>query len=91
MASSVEAFDKFRMWKKSRTVLKVTVLTKGGYPNILTGEVVSVIEETFSVGFLDPKTRKAWVNDFRDASFRLGKRSLEAERSTGELLMVEEL
>lgn len=81
-----DAFDKFRMWKKSQTALKLTVLAKGETPTVFTGEVVSVVEEMQVVGFL-VAGRSALPCDFRGATFRIGKWKLEAEREGGSLCM----
>jgi hypothetical protein len=89
MASSKEAFERFGMWKKSRTVLKLTVLTKGGMPNILRGEVASLDEREGLVGFAVTATRDFVTLDFNGASFKIGKRVVEGERR-GDLLTFEE-
>lgn len=79
MASSSEAFAKFRIWKNSNTVLKVTVVTKGGKPDILRGWIFSVDEPNFLVGFA-LKDRSLRTFDVSDADFRVGSRIVEAER-----------
>lgn len=91
MASSREAFDKFWTWKNSSTVLKLTVLTNGGKPEILVGEIASIDEELSLVAFAITRERSFRVIDFSDASFSIGKRLLEAERPTGDRLMCEEV
>jgi electron transfer flavoprotein alpha/beta subunit len=92
MASSKEAFEKFRMWKNSRTVLKLTVLTNGGTPDIFMGRVAAVDEDSWQVSFAVSKDRSYRVITFVGASFLLGGRRLEAERSEeGNFLMCEEI
>jgi len=91
MASSKEALDRFRMWKKSNTVLKVTVLTKGEKPETLTGTVSAIDEELLLIGFAVPRIK--WFRNvcLDGASFTIGKRSLLAEISAEEVLTCEEL
>lgn len=91
MASSREAFDKFLMWKNSRTVLKLTVLTNDGNPPTkLRVEVVSVIEDELGVGFLTTG-REAFALDFSGASFEIGKLVLKAEKTSGEVFKFDEV
>lgn len=92
-ASSLkEAFAKFKTWKKSRTPLKLTVLPRYETPEIFVGEIASVDEESFLVGFAESKTRSYLPPiDLGDASFVIGKFVLEARRPTGDVLTCEEL
>jgi hypothetical protein len=92
MASSREAFEKFRRWKKSKTVLRLTVLTNGGTPDTFMGRVAAVDEDSWQVSFAVAKDRSYRVITFLGASFLLGKRRLEAERpEEGDFLMCEEV
>jgi hypothetical protein len=91
MASSREAFEKFRKWKKSKTVLRLTVLTNGGTPDTFMGRVAAVDEDSWQVSFAVSKDRSYRVVDFEGASFVLGKRMLEAERLNGDFLACVEL
>jgi hypothetical protein len=90
MASSKEAFAKFGLWKASSTVLKLTAVTKGEMPEILRGEISSLDEELCLVGFAVTATRSYKGIDFGGASFRVGKRVVEAERGE-DCLMFEEI
>lgn len=90
MASSKDAFFRFRMWKKSQTVLNLTTLTKGGTPEKLVGEIFSIDDEALLVGFVVHKTRDFRCIRFADASFGLEERALSAERPTGDVLRFEE-
>jgi len=90
MASSKEAFAKFGVWKESRTVLKLIAVTKGGIPEILRGRISSLDEELRLVGFAVTATRSFKAIDFSDASFRVGKCVVEAERRE-DCLMFEEI
>ena len=91
MASSKEAFEKFVRWKNSRTVLKFTFVTKGGMPETLVGQIMGTEEDSFLVFFGVRETRELRLIDFGDATFRIGKLLLEAERSTGDWLTFEEM
>jgi hypothetical protein len=90
MASSEEAFDRFWRWKKASTVLKLTVLTKGGTPERFIGEIFAIDDEALVVGFLASNTRDFRQICFADASFGLEDRALSAERTTGDVLRFEE-
>jgi hypothetical protein len=90
MDSSKDAFDKFWMWKKSRTLLRVTVLTNGEPPEVFTGAVILPEEEFLRVSFADHDTRALRVVDFSECSFRVGERVLLAERAEGESFRCEE-
>jgi hypothetical protein len=91
MASAEDIFSRFWMWKKSHTVLRLTVLTKGGTPEKLIGEIAAIDEDAFLVSFVTRKKgdfRTIWLGD---ASFGLEDRVLSAERLTGDILRFEEL
>jgi len=90
MASSTEAFRKLGSWKKSKTVLRVTILTKGGMPNILTGMVLATDAEAMQVGFAALPSRDIGALDLSGAVFSVGKHSLEARRSPEDILLFEE-
>jgi hypothetical protein len=90
MASSEEAFARFWRWKKAHTVLKLTVLTKGGMPEKLIGAIVAIDDEALVVGFVVHKTHEFPRISFADASFGLEVRALSAERPTGDVLRFEE-
>ncbi len=83
MASSKEAFDKLGMWKKSRTVLKLTMLTKGGMPNIFRGEISWLDADSEVVTFVESATRDILPIDLSGASFKVGKRAVEATHAIG--------
>jgi len=86
MASSSDAFRMLGNWKKSKTVLKVTVLTKGGIPETLRGLIMAVDEEAMLVTFASLPSRGMGNLDLRGTEFTLGKRSLTAARSPEEIL-----
>ncbi len=90
MASSREAFDKFGTWKKRRTVLKLTVLTKEGIPEILRGRISSFDVECKLVGFSVMATRDFPTLDLNGAKFKVGKRMVEVSREEEDLLVFEE-
>jgi hypothetical protein len=56
MASSREAFLRFEMWKKSRTVLRLTVYDRGAEDHF-TGSIYHVDPEEEIVGFVETATR----------------------------------
>ena len=89
MASSKEAFARFWTWKNSHTVLRLTVLTKGGTPEKLIGEISSIDEDSLLVGFAVRRTRDFRTICFADASFGLEDRALSAERPTGDIFRFE--
>jgi len=89
-SSNEEVFRKLDEWKKSKTVLKVTVLTKGGETNILTGLVLATDAEAMQVGFAALPSRDIGALDLTGAVFSLGKRSLEARRSPDDSLTFED-
>lgn len=90
MASSTVAFSKLRNWKKSKTVLKVTVLTKGGKPKTLTGLVMAADEKAMLVSFACLPSRDMARFDVTGALFKEGRRFLEAARSEEEILTFED-
>jgi len=90
MASLEEAFAKLDMWKNSQTPLKVTVVTKGGMPEILRGQILSTDSSVGLVGLFVDKGRLYPRLDIRGAFFRIGTRFLEATREDG-LLTFEDI
>ena len=84
MASSEDAFRKFAMWKKSRTVLNLTVFTNFGMPDIWLGSITSVDEQQELIEFADDATRDLRTLDLRGASFAIAVRSMEVTRTSGE-------
>jgi len=90
MASLEEAFAKLDMWKNSQTPLKVTVVTNGGIPEILRGQILSTDSVEGLVGLFVTKDRRYPRLDIRGASFRMGTRFLEATRED-DLLTFEDI
>ena len=81
MASSKDAFDRFWMWKKSRTLLKVTVWTKGEPTRVFeSAAVVFPEEDLLQASFVDHETRERFTIRFEDSKFRLGEGILFADR-----------
>jgi len=84
MASSrAIAFSRFATWKNSKTVLRVTVFTKGGVPDIWQGQVFSVDESRDLVGVTDDASRKFSRIDLSEASFSVEARSVIATHEIG--------
>jgi hypothetical protein len=90
MASSKDVFDKFWRWKKSRTLLKLTVLTQKEPPETFIGAVILPEEDFLRVSFVDHDTRALRTVDFSECLFSVGKRSLLAERGEGESFKCED-
>lgn len=80
MASSRVAFEKFEIWKNSRTVLNLTVWTNEGVPDNWHGRIISVEESRRLVGFVDDATRDSRLLDLTDASFVVKAKRVEASR-----------
>ncbi len=78
-------------WKRSKTYLKVTVLTGDEKPDIHTGEVFAVDSDACLVSILVRGTRDFFTLDLSGATFNIGKRKLEAAREgTDDFLLFEE-
>ena len=56
MASSIEAFSKFEMWKNSRTVLRLTVYDRGAEDHFI-GSIDHVDFDEEVVGFVKDAKR----------------------------------
>jgi hypothetical protein len=71
MASSIEASDRFRRWKKSRTFLRLTLLTKDGIPEIFTGEIAALdfSEEVSLLSFVPRGAKNFFTLDLALLSF----------------------
>jgi hypothetical protein len=83
MVSSTDAFDKFWMWKNSRTWLKVTLWTKGEpEPDSFIAAVAGADEEELTVSFAG-EDKSLCVIDFRECDFRLDEKILLALRGGG--------
>jgi len=78
---SEDAFRKFAMWKKSRTVLNLTVFTNFGMPDIWLGSITSVDEQQELIEFADDATLDLRTLDLRGASVAIAGRSVEVTRS----------
>lgn len=69
MASSKDAFEKFEIWKNSRTVLKLTVYDRGAEDHF-TGSIYHVDFEEEIVGFVDwPSRTYVPPLDLRESTF----------------------
>ena len=58
------------MWKKSRTVLNLTVFTNFGMPDIWLGSITSVDEQQELIEFADDATRDLRTLDLRGSVLR---------------------
>lgn len=70
----------FRTWKKSCTPLRLTAVTNGGKPEIVFGDIFSVDEAEMKVGFVVSISHEPRVVELEGATFRVGKKSVEANR-----------
>jgi hypothetical protein len=52
---SAEAFERFKLWKNSGVVLKLTVLEKGNAPEVFTAQISAIDEASALVSFADRK------------------------------------
>lgn len=92
MASSREAFSKLSMWKNSRTLLNLTVVTHGAVDR-WRGTLFHVDELGLVIGFADDASRNTKALDFGgDVRFRVDTRLVEAVcPSLGRVTFVEAL
>jgi hypothetical protein len=91
MVSSSEAFDRFWMWKNTRTLLNVTLWEKGKAPVEFLGAVSFPDEDSLVVGFLNHDTRSPVPPiRFEDCTFRLGDKILFADRAGEEFFECED-
>jgi hypothetical protein len=89
MVSSAEAFDRFRIWKNHKTLLKLTVMENEELPEKFLGSVTLVENESL-VSFMDHDRRLPRLVDFSSCAFELGASSLLAIRGDGELFSCED-
>lgn len=90
MASSIETFSKLATWKKSHTLLKLTLEVNGVVSGPFVGFVTGTDKDLFLVHFSERDSRDVFPLDLDGALFRVGKRSLDAEKSNGDWLAFEE-
>ena len=91
MASSELAFDKFSKWKNSKTVLKLTVVTNGGSPVIDVGWLAGVYDDSCEVAFVTGKMHDFRPIDFKDVSFVVSDKRVEATFGGDNFLTLEEM
>jgi hypothetical protein len=85
------AFDQFRFWRSSGTLLRLTVLTEGGEPERYVRVVAAIDQKATQVGFMERRRSIPLVIDFSGASFTVGRRVLEAARPNGDRVVCEEV
>jgi len=83
-----DAFCKFAMWKKSRTVLNLAILTNFGMPDIWVGSITAVDEQQDLVEFADDATGDSRTLDLGGASFTTTERLVEVTRALEESRIV---
>src|SRR5258708_30837192 len=90
MASSREGFRKFGMWKKSRTVLNLTIFTNAGVRDKWQGAIFFVDESDGIVGFADDATHAMLSLDLSAAAFEVEVLRVEATRPPNDRLVFTE-
>jgi hypothetical protein len=91
MASSSEAFEKFEMWKNSKTSLKVTMIVDGKPADVLMGRIFHVDSETSLVGISNPLVMHSFARlDVEDADFSIEESRLVATRNESDWIIFEE-
>ena len=92
MASSSEAFEKFEIWKNSKTSLKVTVIVGGQTIDVLMGKLFFVDSESLLVGISNPLVIHSFKQiDLEDAAFSVEDTSLSATRNESDWIVFEEI
>ncbi len=92
MASSSEAFEKFEMWKNSKTSLKVTLIVEGKTVDVLMGRIFCADAEASQVGLSNPLVMHSFVDfDVEDSSFSIEETRLVATRNESDWIVFEEV
>lgn len=92
MASSSEAFEKFEMWRNSKTSLKVTVIVGGKTTEVLMGRIFCADSDASQIGLLNPLVMHSSVAfDVEDASFSIEESRLVATRNESDWIIFEEV
>ncbi len=92
MASSSEAFEKFGMWKNSKTSLKVTMIVNGESTDVLMGRIFHADSETSLVGISNPLVMHSFAKlDVGDAEFSIEESRLIATRNESDWIIFEEV
>jgi hypothetical protein len=91
MDSSRVAFERFGTWKKSMTVLKLTVWANGGIRDIWNGSISTADEDDDVLVFIDEVSRRPLRFDTTGDDFTLDERSVRVSRNSGEDLVFEEV
>jgi hypothetical protein len=77
MASSKEAFSRLAMWKKCKTVLRLTVYERGAIDHFI-GSIFHVDFDEEQVGFVETASRTFLPPlDLREADFTVDKYRVE--------------
>jgi hypothetical protein len=90
MASSSEAFEKFSIWKKLKTPLRVTVIVGGTIEDVVLCKIFGVDEEASQVGIVRDKDWSRAI-DVEDATFALESGRITATRNESDWIIFEEL
>ncbi len=92
MASSSEAFEKFEMWRKSKTSLRVTLIVKEQPTEVVMGRIFCADPEVSQVGISNPLVmHSADSLDLEDCSFSVEESRVVATRNDADWVVFEEL
>jgi hypothetical protein len=92
MDSSEVAFVRFFNWKKSMTLLNVTVDSQSGTPDVFRGQQIFFVDEDEQVvAFVDVLTHDHFQLDFLGADFVTREDYVEATRPNEGRVVVQEV
>ena len=90
MASSSEAFEKFEMWKNSKTPLKVTVFEGGKNTGVLVGLVIVLDSDAEQVGISNRLVMHSFAPfDVEGAEFSIEPSRMVVTRNESDWLVFE--
>lgn len=91
MASASDAFEKFSMWRRLKTLLKVTVMVDGKVERVFPSSLIFGLDpEASQVGIGITATRSVTAFDVEDATFSVEETRVVATRNTSDWLVFEE-
>lgn len=90
MASSSEAFEKFSIWKNSRTWLKVTVIERGQPENVFSARICGLYPDDSLVDLVGREMHSFGMLNVTGAEFSLEPGRIVVSREDVEWLIFEE-
>lgn len=90
MASASEAFEKFSIWHKLKTPLRVTSIVNGKTESVLSALIFALDPDASQVGIGIPATRSVSAFDVEDATFTVEDSRVVATRNESDWLVFEE-